>query len=101
MTYCIRKGSTGISFTMDRQRKPAREGGRGGGSGLSRGQLIIIIILCRHDATKIMHFCWTHNLTDKVHKMNAYGEMHVTNGCMMQFDDCDTTVDSWDKICVV
>lgn len=54
-----------------------------------------------HDATKIMHFCWTHNLTDKVHKMNAYGEMHVTNGCMMQFDDCDTTVDSWDKICVV
>ena len=35
----------------------------------------------RHDATKIMHFCWTHNLTDKVHKMNAYGEMHVTKDC--------------------
>ena len=39
------------------------------------------IVPPRHDATRVMHFCWTHNLTDKVHKMDAYGEMHITKDC--------------------
>ena len=37
--------------------------------------------------SRIIHFCWTGNLSDKVLKMEAYNELHVPKARMLDMAD--------------
>eukprot|EP00040_Diaphanoeca_grandis_P022364 m.119941 g.119941 ORF g.119941 m.119941 type:complete len:555 (+) comp28776_c0_seq1:380-2044(+) len=36
----------------------------------------------------VMHFCWTHNITQKVVKMQKYHELHVSSDCLQNISSC-------------
>eukprot|EP00038_Savillea_parva_P001017 m.100785 g.100785 ORF g.100785 m.100785 type:complete len:643 (+) comp10360_c0_seq3:95-2023(+) len=37
---------------------------------------------------KVVHFCWTHNITFKIAKMKAYRSMYVAEDCMHDWTTC-------------
>eukprot|EP00040_Diaphanoeca_grandis_P044064 m.11158 g.11158 ORF g.11158 m.11158 type:complete len:582 (-) comp8687_c0_seq1:212-1957(-) len=42
------------------------------------------------ESAKILHFCWTNHLDDKIHKLKAYNQMFVSEACLRNFSVCHT-----------
>eukprot|EP00040_Diaphanoeca_grandis_P019412 m.102551 g.102551 ORF g.102551 m.102551 type:complete len:565 (+) comp27411_c0_seq3:198-1892(+) len=57
------------------------------------------------ETARILHFCWTNNLDDKIHKMIAYKQLFVTEGCIRNFTQCRSQMSAdysnWDShVCI-
>lgn len=51
---------------------------------------------------KIVHFCWTHNITFKIGKMKGYKSLYVSEECLHNWESCvDTPSNEWqDDVCL-
>mmetsp|Transcript_22359 Transcript_22359/g.67215 ORF Transcript_22359/g.67215 Transcript_22359/m.67215 type:complete len:669 (+) Transcript_22359:144-2150(+) len=51
---------------------------------------------------KVVHFCWTHNITFKIQKMRAYRSLYVSEECLMDWEKCvESPSSTWaDDVCL-
>lgn len=50
---------------------------------------------------KVVHFCWTHNITFKIRKMEAYQSLYVAKRCLEKWSTCvpEPSVDWSNQVC--
>lgn len=53
------------------------------------------------DSAEILHFCWTHNITHKFHKMELYDQLFITPDCFHDSTKCFSARPSMDEICQI